>query len=61
MDVWYDRKLYWLTDVPLANKVTFEIPADSNFKAKEMCIRDSIKGGRHAVMLGGSNSCNGPV
>lgn len=35
VDVWYDRKLYWLTDVPLANKVTFEIPADSNFKAKD--------------------------
>lgn len=34
VDVWYDRKLYWLTDVPLANKVTFEIPADSNFKAR---------------------------
>ena len=35
VDVWYDRKLYWLTDVPLANKVTFEIPADSNFKPKD--------------------------
>lgn len=35
VDVWYDRKLYWLTDAPLANKVTFEIPTDSNFKAKD--------------------------
>lgn len=35
VDVWYDRKLYWLTDVPLANKVLFEIPVDSNFKAKD--------------------------
>lgn len=26
VDVWYDRKLYWLTDVPLANKVTLRFP-----------------------------------
>lgn len=35
VDVWYDRKLYWLTDAPLTNKITFEIPTDSNFKAKD--------------------------
>ncbi|MDE5677545.1 DUF4296 domain-containing protein [Phocaeicola sp.] len=35
VDVWYDRKLYWLTHVPLADKVVFEISADSNFKAKD--------------------------
>lgn len=28
VDVWYDRKLYWLTDVPLADKITFEIPTE---------------------------------
>lgn len=48
VDVWYDRKLYWLTDVPLANKVTFEIPADSNFKAKDAFLwsADYISFGR---------------
>lgn len=35
VDVWYDRKLYWLTDAPLTNRITFELPADSNFKAKD--------------------------
>lgn len=35
VDVWYDRKLYWLAKGPLTNRVTFEIPADSNFKAKD--------------------------
>lgn len=38
IDVWYDRKLYWLTDVPLADKITFEIPADSNFKPKDAFV-----------------------
>lgn len=35
VNVWYDRTIYWLTDTPLTDKVTFEIPADSNFKAKD--------------------------
>lgn len=35
VDVWYDRKLYWLTDAPLTNRITFELPTDSNFKAKD--------------------------
>ncbi|WP_455665550.1 DUF4296 domain-containing protein [Phocaeicola sp.] len=35
VDVWYDRKIYWLTDAPLTNRVTFELPTDSNFKAKD--------------------------
>lgn len=35
VDVWYDRKLYWLAKGPLTNRVTFEIPSDSNFKAKD--------------------------
>lgn len=35
VNVWYDRTIYWLTDAPLTDKVTFEIPTDSNFKAKD--------------------------
>ncbi len=35
VDVWYNKTLYWLTDAPLSNKITFEIPTDSNFKAKD--------------------------
>lgn len=35
VNVWYDRTIYWLTDTPLTDKVTFEIPADSNFKTKD--------------------------
>lgn len=35
VDVWYDHTLYWLTDAPLSNKITFEIPTDSNFKEKD--------------------------
>lgn len=35
VNVWYDRTIYWLTDTPLTDKVTFEIPTDSNFKAKD--------------------------
>ncbi len=35
VDVWYDHKLYWLTDVPLSNRLMFEIPADSNFRKKD--------------------------
>lgn len=35
VDVWYDRTIYWMTDTPLTNKITFEIPADSNFKMKD--------------------------
>lgn len=35
VDIWYNHKLYWLTDAPLSNKVSFIIPADSNFKAKD--------------------------
>lgn len=55
VDVWYDRTLYWLTDVPLANKVTFEIPADSNFKAKDAFLWSAeylflSEGERRAVM-----------
>lgn len=55
VDVWYDRKLYWLTDAPLANKITFEIPTDSNFKAKDgfLWSADYIflsEGGRKATM-----------
>mgnify|MGYP007002343725 CR=1 FL=1 len=60
VDVWYDRKLYWLTDVPLANKVTFEIPADSNFKAKDAFLwsADYISFGRGTEShYGGSIFC----
>ena len=35
IDVWYNKTLYWLTDAPLSNKITFEIPTDSNFKVKD--------------------------
>ena len=35
VDVWYNKTLYWLTDAPLSNKITFEIPTDSNFKVKD--------------------------
>lgn len=35
VNVWYDHTIYWLTDAPLTDKVTFEIPTDSNFKAKD--------------------------
>ena len=35
VNVWYDRTIYWMTDAPLTDKVTFEIPTDSNFKAKD--------------------------
>ncbi len=35
VDVWYDHKLYWLTEAPLANRVMFEIPTDSNFHEKD--------------------------
>lgn len=55
VDVWYDRKLYWLMDTPLADKITFEIPADSNFKAKDAFVwsADYIflsEGKRKAIM-----------
>lgn len=46
VDVWYDRKLYWLTEAPLANKVAFEIPADSNFRAK-----DGFRWSAHYIFL----------
>ena len=55
VDVWYDRKLYLLTAAPLTDKITFEIPADSNFKAKDAFLwsADYIflsEGKRKAVM-----------
>lgn len=55
VDVWYDRTVYWLTDAPLTNKVTFEIPTDSNFKAKDAFLWSVdytflSDGGRKAVV-----------
>lgn len=38
VDVWYNKTLYWLADAPLTDKVTFEIPSDSNFKAKDAFV-----------------------
>ena len=38
VDVWYDRKLYWLTNTPLSNRIAFEVPVDSNFKAKDAFV-----------------------
>lgn len=35
VDVWYGDTLYWLLDTPLGNRVSFTIPVDSNFKAKD--------------------------
>ncbi len=35
VDLWYDHKLYWLTDAPLSNRLVFEIPVDSNFRKKD--------------------------
>ncbi|WP_455672827.1 DUF4296 domain-containing protein [Phocaeicola sp.] len=35
VNIWYNKALYWLTDAPLTNKVSFAIPTDSNFKAKD--------------------------
>lgn len=48
VDVWYNDRLYWLTDSPLANKVSFTLPADSNFKA-----RDAFRWEVDYVFLGG--------
>ena len=38
----------------VTNYLKCEVPGVENEKS-------IIKGGRHAVMLGGGNSCNGPV
>ncbi len=35
VDLWYDHKLFWLTDAPLTGKVVFEVLADSNFKERD--------------------------
>lgn len=35
VDVWPTRDLFWLTEAPLTRKISFEIQADSNFKAKD--------------------------
>ena len=55
VNVWYDRTIYWLTDAPLTNTVTFEIPTDSNFKAKDAFLWSAdytflSDGGRKAMM-----------
>lgn len=38
VDIWYNRKVYWLKDAPLAHRITFEIPADSNFHPKDRFV-----------------------
>lgn len=38
VDIWYNRKVYWLKDAPLAHRIMFEIPADSNFHPKDRFV-----------------------
>lgn len=38
VDIWQDRTLYWLTSSPLANKVLFDLKADTTFK-----LRDAVE------------------
>lgn len=35
VDVWFGQRLYRLTGMPLANKVTFSLPSDSNFQDRD--------------------------
>lgn len=35
VDIWQDRTLYWLSDSPLTNKLTFDFKADTTFKPKD--------------------------
>lgn len=56
VDIWYNRKLYWLEKYPLADKVIFEIPSDSNFKAKDAFEWSAdytfLSEGRQKVVMG---------
>lgn len=35
VDIWSKEKLYWLTEAPLMNLLSFEIKSDTNFHAKD--------------------------
>lgn len=56
VDVWYGHRFHLLADAPLANRVVFEIPSDSNFFPKDaflwsaQCLFLSDSGARKAVM-----------
>lgn len=47
VNIWNDYRLYRLTDSPLSNKLTFSIPADSNFH-----IHDTFQWGLQATYTG---------
>lgn len=38
VDIWNKEKLYWLTEAPLMNLLTFEFKSDSNFHAKDAFV-----------------------
>lgn len=38
VDIWYKEKLYWLTEAPLMNQLTFEFKSDTNFHAKDAFV-----------------------
>lgn len=42
VDVWFGQRIYQLTGMPLDNKLTFQIPSDSNFKNRDT-LRWSVR------------------
>lgn len=54
VDIWRNKTLYWLTDAPLANQLTFEIKADSNFH-----IKDAFEWKADYIFLAGGNATVG--